>query len=83
VLQSYEVRNKIPSLLLSTIGREHDEENQAMRAGAVAPLVKGAVLHDEIAVFEVDFFQAAVFSRWMSGYRTVEERASCKMIFSL
>jgi hypothetical protein len=32
MLQSYEVRNKITSLL-STIGREHDEENQAMRAG--------------------------------------------------
>ena len=83
MLQSYEVRNKITTLLPSTIGREHDEENQAMRAGAVAPLVKGAVLQDEIAVLEVDFFRVAVFARWMSGYRTVEERASCKMIFSL
>ena len=83
MLQSYEVRNKITRLLLSTIGREHDEENQAMRAGAVAPLVIGAVLHDEIAVLEVDFFQAAVFDRWMSGYSIVEERASCKMNFSL
>jgi hypothetical protein len=33
MLQSYEVRNKLTSLLLSTIGRKHDGENQVMRAG--------------------------------------------------
>jgi len=41
MLQSYEVRNKITSLLLSTIGRKHDEDNQVMRAGPTDNFFQG------------------------------------------
>jgi len=39
-----------------------------VRAGAVAPLVKVAVLDEEIALLEVEFLQLAVFA----GVRNVD-----------
>jgi hypothetical protein len=53
MLQSYEVRNKITRLLLLTIGREHDEENHTMSAGAVASLVKGAIQYQKYQAIKI------------------------------